>query len=199
MSLAYPPSTLSANPSLLTLRQGLGLVRFYDPSRGNWDAHRFYGPLFDMRFDHHEPPCGVHPVRSVWYAASSLRGAVSEAFGRTGILDRSSGVRIVKAEVVGQILVLDLLGVASRAVGLTQEIAATTEYRACQTWARAFYEQYSDIQGIRWRGRQVGSICVLLNDRASMSDLSADDFALTDPEIWPRVARAARDCAIKVI
>lgn len=142
MSLGSPPERLPTRPRILDLPVGLKLVRFFDPSRGRWAAHRFYGPLPDMRFDHHTPPCGLHPSRSVWYTAASLRGAVAEVFGRTGILDRGSRVRLVKATVRSQIPVLDLVGFAARAVGLTQEIAATTDYVGCQTWARAFYDQY---------------------------------------------------------
>ncbi len=199
MSLPRPPKTLPSKPTVVTLRRGLSLVRFYDPSWGGWDAHRFYGPLPDMRFDHHTPPCGIHPTRSVWYAATSLRGAVAEAFGRTGILDRSANVRVVRACVEGSVRVLDLVGVAVRSVGLTQEIAVTTNFLLCQAWARAFYDQYPPVEGIRWRGRQVGSICVALKDRVTMTHLSSEDYALTEPEIWPRIARAARDCRFRII
>ena len=124
MSLPAPPSTLPSNPRILDLPRGFRVIRFFDASRGSWDAHRFYGPIDDMRFDHQPPPCGVHPTRSVWYAATSLRGAVAEVFGRTGIVDRGADIRMVKATLWEPILILDLVGVAARAVGLTQEIAA---------------------------------------------------------------------------
>ncbi|MCP4664457.1 MAG: RES family NAD+ phosphorylase [bacterium] len=200
MSLALPPSTLPSKPAVLTLPQGLRLLRFYRPARGNWSAHRFYGPLPEMRFDHHEPPCSVDPTRSVWYASTSLRGAVAETFGRGGIVDPASGIRLVKVEVGGELRVLNLIGVSARAMGLTQEIATTTDYAASQAWARAFYDQYPTIQGIRWRGRQIGSVCVVLNDRAAMDALSPElDSDLTDPRIWPRVVRAVRDCGFTVI
>lgn len=199
MSLPSPPDDLPDRPEILDLPAGLQLVRFFDPSRGPWNAHRFYGPLPDMRFDHHTPPCGVHPHRSVWYTSASLRGAVAEVFGRTGVLDRDSGIRLVKATLLGQISVLDLVGLAARAVGLIQEIAATTDYAQCQAWSRAFYDHYPNVQGVRWRGRQIGSLCVVLNDRAPMSRLSREEFGLSDPEIWPRLARAARDCGVMML
>ena len=199
MSLGSPPDILPENPETLDLPVGLQLVRFFDPYRGRWDAHRFYGPLPDMRFDHHTPPCGLHPNRSVWYAAMSLRGAVAEVFGRTGILDRGSRVRLVQATIRSSIPVLDLVGLAARSVGLTQEIAATTDYVVCQTWARAFYDQYPNVQGIRWRGRQIGSLCIVLNDRTTMNHLTAEVLGLSEPEIWSRIARAARDCGVRIL
>ena len=108
----------------------------------------------DMRFDHHHPPLDDDAERSVWYASSSLVGALSESFGRLGFLDREAGRRVIVVRVARTIRLLDLVGVGARAVGLTQEVAATSDHATCQAWARAFYEQYPTLLGIRWRGRQ---------------------------------------------
>lgn len=199
MTLAAPPPRLPAKPAIVELKLGLRLLRFFDPGRGPWHTRRSYGPLDAIRFDHHLPPSGPDPERAVWYAATSLRGAVAEAFGRTGIVDRDARTRLVVATVTASIAVLDLVGVAARRAGLTQEIAATTDYDICQAWARAFYEQYLKVQGIRWRGRQAGSISVVLNDRAPMRHLEGRDYALRDPRVWPRVARAAHDCSLTIV
>ncbi len=197
--LQAPPARLPADPPIRRLPRNLALLRFYHPARGDWAAKRGYGPLADMRFDHHPPPCRLHADFSVWYSAGSLRGAVAESFGRQGCVDRDAGVRLVLAKARRELPVLDLVGTAARALGLTQEIAATTDYDTCQLWARAFYGQYPGLQGVRWRGRQSGSICVVLNDRADMTQLEGDSWAITDPVIWPRVARAARDCRLPVV
>ena len=197
--LAPPPPRLSAKPRILTLPAGLALVRFYDPRRGDWHTQRPYGPLPDMRFDHHPPPCRLHPDRSVWYAATSLRGAVAEVFGRQGFVDRAAGVRVAKATVRGELRVLDLVGIAARAVGLTQQIAATSDYTTCQQWARAFYEGYRQVQGLRWRGRQSGSLCVMFHDRANREPLAAQSWSITDPAVWPRIARSARECRLTIV
>lgn len=194
-----PPPRLPASPRILTLPPGLALFRFFDPDRGSWRARRRYGPIADMRFDHHPPPCRVHVDRSVWYAATSLRGAVAETFGRRGFLDRSAGTRLVAATVRGEVRVVDLVGVAARAVGLSQEISATSDFATCQQWARAFYDQYLETHGVRWRGRQSGSLCVALHDRADMDRLEGRSWPATDPEVWSRVARALRDCRLTVI
>ncbi len=200
MSLREPTLPLPSKPRIVELPESARLVRFYDPSRGVWHARRFYGPLGNARFDHHPPPPSDHRTRSVWYASTSLRGAVAEAFGRLGLIDRDSGRKVVQARVVGAIRILDLVGTAARRLELTQEIAATTDYALCQSYARAFYDQFADIQGIRWRGREIGSINFVLNDRADMTALSPEvDEEIIHPDLWPRIARAARDCNLEVV
>jgi hypothetical protein len=95
--------------------------------------------------------------------------------------------------------VLDLVGVAPRTFGLDQRIATSRDYGRCQEWARAFYKAYPDVCGIRWRGRQAGAICVALNDRADMEAIEVlQDRSLGDPEVWPRITRAARRCRLRI-
>ncbi len=200
MTVAAPPAVLPGQPAVHELRPGERLVRFYDPRRGRWQQPRHYGPLADVRFDHHRPPPGSDARRSVWYAATSLVGALSESFGRAGFVDRDAGRRVAVVRAATAIPLLDLVGVGARSVSLTQEIAATTEYAVTQAWARAVYDQYPRLHGIRWRGRQAGSICVVLTDRARGGGLTLEsDHSIDDPAVWPRIARAARRCRIRVI
>ena len=200
MTLPSPPAVLPPRPKLHEIAEGDLLVRFYNPLHGGWNARRTYGPLPELRFDHHRPPLGLGSDRSVWYAATSLLGAVAEAFGNHGFIDRSSGRRVCVARVGEPILVLDLVGAAPRAFGLDQRIATSREYDRCQEWARAFYESYREIRGIRWRGRQAGAICFALNDRLDMRSLEAlVDQGVGDPEVWPRIARAARSCHLRIV
>jgi hypothetical protein len=199
LTLSSPPPTLPA-PAVWTLPNGLKLIRFHDPAWSGWNVHRFYGPRLDMRFDHHLPPLGVSPDRSVWYSSTSLIGAVAESFGSAGQVDRACGRRLVKAEVTRPLEVVDLVGVAARRVGLTQEVGAATDYAKTQEWARAFYDQYAHLVGIRWRGRQSGSICFVLSDRAAMNHLTLlSDHAVNDARTWPRIAGAARKGSLRVI
>ena len=200
MTLRKPSSPLPPDPEIAELPKGYRLVRIYDPMRGPWDAHRFYGPISSGRFDHQPPPATDHRSRSVWYASNSLRGAVAESFGKLGFLDRDSERRIVLARIAQPIAVLELLGVAVKRLKLTQEIAATANYPLCQSYARAFYEQYATIKGIRWRGREIGSINLALNDRADMTALRPEaDERITHPDVWPRIARAARVCHLEIV
>ncbi|MFL6194169.1 MAG: RES family NAD+ phosphorylase [Thermoanaerobaculia bacterium] len=200
MSLPFPPSTLPANPPLFELEPGSRLVRFYNPVHGPWNRQRAYGPLPGLRFDHHPPPPGGSSGRSVWYASASLVGAVSEAFGNTGFLDKGSGRRICVAAIRRSLPVLDLVGVAARAFGLDQRVGTDRGYVATQAWARAFYDHYPRIFGIRWRGRQAGSICVVLNDRADMDLLDAmSDHDISHPDVWPRIVRSARRARLRIV
>lgn len=200
MTLAPPPASLPDDPAVHMLQPRDRLVRFYDPRHGRWDRARDFGPLGDVRFDHHLPPAGSDRTRAVWYAATSLIGALSESFGRIGFIDRDAGRRVALARAATTLPVLDLVGVGARSIGLTQEIAATTDYPLTQAWARAVYERYPRLMGIRWRGRQAGSICVVMTERVpSGALLLVADHAIDDPAVWPRIARAARRCRIKVV
>lgn len=202
MSLPDPTSVrsqLPTNPPTEKLEVGEKLVRIFQPGRGDWSSQRHFGPLDDMRFDHHPPPCRSHEAVSVWYSAASLIGAVAEVYGRKQEIDRHAGQRIALATVERPLKVLDLLGVAARQVALTQEIGVSTDYEGTRAWAREFYRRYEGCQGIRWRGRQSGSVCLLLNDRAAMAHLAARHWPITALEVWPRIARCARACRIDVV
>ena len=200
MTLPSPPAVLPPRPRLYEIAAGDLLVRFYNPAHGGWNVRRSYGPLPELRFDHHRPPPGSSSDRTVWYAATSLLGAVAEAFGNHGFIDRGSGRRVCVVRVREPIAVLDLIGAAPRKFGLDQRIATSREYERCQEWARAFYEGYPDVHGLRWRGRQAGAVCFALNDRTDMKSLEAlVDRDLGDPEVWPRILRAARRCHLRIV
>jgi hypothetical protein len=104
------------------------------------------------------------------------------------------------ARVVAPVSLVDLVGVAARRFGLTQQIGTSTDYATTQAWARSLYDGYGELEGLRWRGRQAGSICLVLTDRARMRCLRReDDFAVADPSVWPRIARAAQRCAVRIV
>jgi hypothetical protein len=174
-------------------------VRFYDPARGKWDQQRDYGPLPELRFDHHLPPTGESTDRSVWYGATSLVGAVAEAFGYRGRLDKEARRWVCAVRVRLPLVLVDLVGVGARSFGLDQRIGTVLEYTICQEWARALYERYPSACGFRWRGRQAGSICVVLNDRADMGLLELiADYPISHPKVWNQIGRAARRAKIRV-
>lgn len=134
----------------------------------------------------------------MWYAARSLVGATAEAFGNLGFVEQRSDRRLVVVRVRSPLRLLDLAGTTARAFGLDQRIGSSTDYELCRDWARAFYENYADLEGVHWRGRQAGSLCVVLTDRADMSKLEVvADNDLSEPTVWLRVARAARRCRLR--
>lgn len=129
-----------------------------------------------------------------------MTGAVSEVFGDQEFLDRDSGRRVCRVALRTPLTVLNLQGIAARAFGLDQRIGTDQDYERTQAWARAFYGNYPKIHGIRWSGRQTGSICVVLNDRAPMGSLELkEDLDIAHPSIWPRIARAARRAYVPIL
>lgn len=192
-----PPSVLPKVPRLSELSPGSKLVRIYNPVHGPWHRQRRHGPLPKMRFDHHLP---ASSDRSVWYAGTSMLGAICETFGDSGFLDKGSGRRICIVRLRLPLQVLNLVGTAARVFGLDQRIGTDRDYARCQEWARAFYDRYPAIQGIRWRGRQAGSICVALNDRVDMHLLGlAEDYDIADPTVWPGIVQAAHRARLQIL
>lgn len=127
-------------------------------------------------------------------------GAVGEAFGSQGFIDKDSARRICVAAPLSRLPLADLVGVAARALGLDQRIGASTDYTRCQEWARALYDSYSEIRGIRWRGRQTGSICIVLNDRVGKGSLEViTDRDIAHPDVWPQISRAARRARLRIV
>jgi len=200
LSLPAPPAKLPPRPPRYELPAQYRWVRIYKPKYGAWNEPRSLGPVPGVRFDHHRPPFGSDTACTVWYAASSLAGALAEAFGNAGVVDRSPLRRLAVVRVEGRITVLDLVGTAARFFGLDQRIATWTDSDWTQSWARAFHGAYPDLEGFRWRGRQGGSLCFVLNERADMSSLVLEsDHELGETVVWPRVVRAARRAHLKVV
>ena len=156
-----------------------------------------------LRFDHHSPPKQDHAVDAVWYAAGSLRGAVAETFGNhPRIIDKLAGRRLCLVELSEPMELVSLYGNGPRLLhkALDHRICATNRYELCQRWARAVYHGFPDLAGIRWKGRQLGTETVVLTDRADFDSLIlVDDYDISEPEVWPRIAAAALHCNIKVI
>ncbi len=202
MKLPNPPSNIQ-NCKIDILRAGKRLVRFYNRRRTTWKTPRTFGPLTRMRFEHHLPPRRHHKVEAVWYAAGSLRGAVAETFGNDPrIIDKGMGTRVCLVELSKPLRLLSLYGNGPRVLdrALDQRICTTTRYETCRKWARAIYEQFPDLVGLRWKGRQLGTENVVLTDRADFDSLVLiDDRDISDPAVWPRIAAAAYHCNIRVV
>ena len=140
-----------------------------------------------MRFDHHPLPVGEAPGCSVWYAARSLTGV-------------ASGRRVCFVKLRTALTVLNLHEAAARAFGLDQRIGTAEDYESTQAWDRSFYGNYPEIHGIRWSGRQAGSICIVLNNRVSMDSLRLiEDRDIAHLSVWPRISRAARRSYLPIL
>ncbi len=65
--------------------------------------------------------------------------------------------------------------------------------------ARTLYEQFSNTSGIRWTGRQAGTASVVLTDRVARDNLRlVEDWGIWDLPVRARVARAARECRLRL-
>lgn len=127
-------------------------------------------------------------------------GAVAEAFGNRGRLDKTARRRVCVVRVRSPLVLIDLVGVGARSFGLDQRIGTVLEYTVCQEWARALYERYPSARGLRWRGRQAGSICVVLNDRAGMGSLELiANYHISHPRVWNQIGSAARRARLRII
>lgn len=193
-----PPASFDKRPRIIDIDPGTRLVRVYRPRFGNARTLRHYGPLF--RFDHHPLPVADHPEFGVLYLAMSLSGAVAEAFGDRGFVDKRSDRRIAVLRVTKALRVIDLVGAAARRLGLDQRIGTTTDYAATQAWARRLFDDEPVASGIRWRGRQAGTIVAVMNQRIATGDLAVDaDLAIGADAIWPRIARAAQVLSLDLV
>lgn len=168
-----------------------------------WDAHRTWGPV--LRFDQHPLPVGDHPKHGIWYGAGDPRGALAEVFQETRVIDRHAdakyltGLRFTRA-----LRLLDVGGVGegvwiTRAGG--NHALDSAPHSRSQEWARAIYAAFDDVDGIAYRGRFAGGVCVALFER------TADAFPanpivslpLSHPGLEGRIATAALDLGYRFL
>jgi RES domain-containing protein len=193
--LGNPPATLPADPPAWTWSRAVPLVRIYH-ERLDQDgfAPRTFGPL--ARFDPHvrdrrqrprEDPDG----RGVSYLARELGTALAEAYPdqrpQVAICRHARAVWVLPSSAVA---LLDLTGEGAMAIGAVGTLAWGDEpRRLTQRWARRIYEQYTDLDGIRYRAAHQGGESVALWERAPAVDRApGGDRALW--AVWPYVTVA---------
>ncbi|MFC9980901.1 RES family NAD+ phosphorylase [Gordonia sp. NPDC127522] len=133
-----------------------------------WNGMRTFGPI--LRFDHHPLPRAEHPNYGIWYGASSPRGALAEAFQSARVIDRDRGDPYLTGLYAQRPLrLLDVSGIGGGAwatrVGGTHALDSAAHSRS-QHWARTIHRAHNDLDGIIYRGRFAGSVCVALVERA---------------------------------
>ena len=170
-------------PSIVTLRDAgilAGERRAWQPTDVLWRVHRTtgshvlpwnglrtFGPI--LRFDHHPRPRDEHPDYGIWYGASSPRGALAEAFQSARVIDRHygdpylTGVRCLRP-----LRLLDVSGIDGGAwatrVGGNHALDSAAHGRT-QHWARSIHRAHADLDGLMYRGRFAGSVCIALVER----------------------------------
>lgn len=185
-----------------------GWCRIYHSSTDVPDGvtHRHYGPCH--RFDHHTPDHhGGAQVstdhRSVLYVAGNLPTAMGEVFGDYPEAAVCSNYRVALLRPKASLRLLDLRGQgAAMRIGALPSLASGHCARPrTQEWARAIFEDQpvagKKVRGVYYDAAHTngpalalwdtdGEIEVLRSDRGQ-----TQDFALADPQMWPRVVTAA--------
>lgn len=172
-------------------------------------THRPFGPLH--RLDHHTPnlPPQVCPDgRSVLYVAGNIVTAVGEVFGDRAEARICPQYRIAIVRPRKAIDLLDLRGQGTAmSIGALPSLA-TGSYPRVQTqqWARAIFEDQpvaeTTVQGVYYDAAHTNGPAVALWNAAGNVEVLAEaeqvqDFALTDQQIWTRIASAAESIRLR--
>jgi len=176
-----------------TVPAGALLARIYPrggPHPIGWRDLRFDGPLASARFDPHVSG----ERRGVFYAAADLVTCVAEVFQGSRVVDRFASDRCFAAfRLTGAVPLLDLTGDWPTQAGASQAIASGPRPRS-QAWARAIYDAYPKLAGLRYLSSMHGGHSALvLFERAeeALPDTPDLDVPLSHPGLLPDLTRAA--------
>jgi hypothetical protein len=171
------------------------MVRVYheDP-RHDAMAPRTFGPVarFDPHVrDGHQKPREDPQGRGALYLAADLATGLAEYYPEqwpeVSICPhaRASWVRPTKS-----VPLVDLTGEGALAIGAPGTLQWGDEpRRRTQRWGRRIYEQYSDLDGIRYQSAHQGGECIVLWERAGpLQPLAGGDCRLW--AVWSRVVVA---------
>jgi hypothetical protein len=171
--LDEPPATLPAQRRpTWQWRERMSMIRIYhqDPSRDG-TAYRTFGPL--ARFDPHvrdgqqqprEDPHG----RGTLYLAADLATALAEFYsGQRPEISICPHTRAAWMSPSKSITLLDIGGEGALGIGAPGTLQWGNEpRRLTQRWGRRIYEQYRDLDGIRYQSAHQGGVCIVLWERA---------------------------------
>ncbi len=190
-----PPSTLPAEPATWQWRERTPAVRIYHehPSRDGM-APRTFGPLarFDPHVrDSHQQPREDPQGRGVVYLAGDLPTALAESYpGQRPDVSICPHARAAWMSPPTPIALLDITGEGALAIGAPGTLQWGDEpRRRTQRWGRRIYEQYLDLEGIRYQSAHQGGECIVLWERApALTHLAGGDRRLW--AVWSRVTVA---------
>ncbi|MDF3311642.1 RES family NAD+ phosphorylase [Rhodococcus sp. T2V] len=134
-----------------------------------WNGLRTFGPI--LRFDHHPTPRAEHPGYGIWYGASSPRGGLAEAFRSSRVIDRHRGdPYLTGLRFIRPLRLLDVSGIGegtwATRVGGNHALDSAAHGRT-QHWARTIHRADDDLDGIVYRGRFAGSVCIAITEHAA--------------------------------
>jgi hypothetical protein len=145
-----PHLLADVEPDLYVVLARTELWRIYGrggPHPRAWNTFRAYGPVKNMRFDHHAEPVEEQD-RKVLYGASRIPICVAEFFQRDRTIDRYRGEPwLVGFTVTRDVTLLNLHGPWPTRAGASMAINSGIRARS-RRWSRAIYEAYPDAEGL---------------------------------------------------
>lgn len=134
---------------------------------------RTFGPL--NRFDPHvrdrkQRPREQADGRGVNYLSVTLACALAEAFpDEWPAVAICPSARVVLAAPAVEVTLLDLTGDGALSIGAVGTLGSGNEpRRLTQRWARAIYEDYPSLAGIRYRAAHQGGVALAVWDRGGV-------------------------------
>jgi hypothetical protein len=206
-SLPHPPPVADlqeVGPEVHVLPRGAVVWRVYfragsHPS--SWNGFRSYGPT-GARFDHHDEPVAVHPVKAILYGADSGPTCLAEVFQDTRVVDRGRGQPALAAfQLMQDVSLLDVTGAWPTRAGASMAISTGSRKRA-REWSRALYDAYPQLAGIRYgSSMNANRPAFAFNERASAALPGAPllDLPLSHPGLAVLLARAARRFGYRLV
>ena len=195
--LDLPPSSFEdIEPEIVPWRVGTELQRVYSPEPYDTKALTFrtHGP--HNRFDHHRADAAGEPQedadRGIMYAGDGLVCCLGEFFADSTEV-AVPGTCVATVRLTKRLLLLDLRGTAATGVGTTQAIAAISQRRISQTWARYLYDHpaLSDVHGLLYTASNSGLDAVAFFERAEGCFDVVVDMELGAPALGDELELAA--------
>jgi hypothetical protein len=206
-SLPHPPPVADLRkigPEVHVLPRGAVVWRVYFRAGSypsTWNAFRSYGPT-GARFDHHDEPAALHPVKAILYGADSGPTCLAEVFQDTRVVDRGRDQPALAAfQLMQDVSLLDVTGAWPTRAGASMAIGTGSRKRA-REWSRTIYDAYPQLAGIRYgSSMNANRPAFAFNERASaaLSGAPLLDLPLSHPGLAVLLARAARRFGYRLV
>jgi len=183
-------------PDLEILRRGTVLWRIYYRGGAHpaaWDRFRHWGPVPNVRFDHHSSPARQQ-ARGILYGGLRVYTCFAEAFQETRTIDRSRNRPWLAGFELGRnVSLLDLTGTWPTKAGASMAINSGRRDRA-RAWSQRVYEDYPTTEGLYYpSSMDANQPSVALYERAqdALPSRPLFDRALADPALNSAVVKSA--------
>ena len=177
-----------------TLSQGTLLWRIYKrggPHPTEWNEFRSFGPLKEMRFDHHDPAWPRR--RKVLYGAPAIDTCIAEVFQERRVVNRArQHPCLVAIRLARDVPVLNLRQRWPTAAGASMLINSGQRARA-RRWSVRIYEDYANVEGL-WYSSSMNA-----NEPAVMLYERAEDALDARPAFHRALADFTLDGPLHVI